>query len=170
MTAPGRDRKGRFVKTLEGAERDAEACRMRADAQSYQTISDHLGYGHASNARRAVEAMLRDTVADDVATLRALVLERLDRAERAVLEVMRTRHLTVSHGRVIKVPDPDAPPDDPDREVPLLDDGPVLQAVDRLLKIAQRRSALLGLDAPTKIQTDGTVKYTVEGIDVEALR
>jgi hypothetical protein len=39
------------------------------------------------------------------------------------------------------------------------DDGPKLQAIDRLLRVMERRSKLLGLDAPAKIaQTnpDGT--------------
>lgn len=169
MTTPGRDKKGRFARTLEGAARDAEACRMRADGHSLREISETLGYGSAANAKRSIEALLRETVVEDVSALRTLELERLDRAERAVMGVLRSRHVTVSHGKVIYVPDPEHP-EDPEREVPLLDDGPVLQAVDRLLKIAQRRSALLGLDAPTKVQSEGTVHYTVEGIDVAALR
>ena len=49
--------------------------------------------------------------------------------------VLRPEHVLVSGGRMVKQ----------DRE-PVPDDGPVLAAIDRLLKIAPRRVGLLGLD------------------------
>ncbi|WP_188195602.1 hypothetical protein [Nonomuraea sp. SYSU D8015] len=40
---------------------------------------------------------------------------------------------------------------------PLVDDGPKLAAIDRLLKIQARRAALLGLDAEKKVSVSGGV-------------
>jgi hypothetical protein len=48
--------------------------------------------------------------------------------------------VTVSHGRVIK----------DDFDEPILDDGPTLSAIDRILKIQERRAKFLGLDAPQR--------------------
>ena len=58
--------------------------------------------------------------------------------------------------------------DSPDRRE-LLDDGPVLQAVDRLLKIADRRAKLLGLDAPKRVEvSDGTPDLDAAVRELEA--
>ena len=58
----------------------------------------------------------------------------------------------VSQGRLIYLGD------DPQ---PLADDAPVLAAVDRLLKIQERRARLLGLDQPTK----STVTHAAADVD-----
>lgn len=58
----------------------------------------------------------------------------------AAMEVLEREHVTVSNGRVVSLDD----------GTPLPDDGPVLQAIDRLLRIQERRARLLGLDAPVK--------------------
>src|SRR6266567_8096904 len=44
----------------------------------------------------------------------------------------------------------------------LLDDGPVLQATDRLVKIAARRATLLGLDAPARSRIEVITPEMVE--------
>jgi hypothetical protein len=164
MTASGRDRKGRFTRTLEGAERDAEACRMHARGAPFQRIADELGYGHRSNARRAVLTHLEGIIQPAAAVARAAALERLGVVRERVWEVMNREHITVSHGKVIMIEGPDG------REQPLVDDAPILAAADRLVKIEQVQADLEGTKAPTKVQSEGTVHYTVEGIDVAALR
>lgn len=47
--------------------------------------------------------------------------------------------------------------------------GGNLGAVDRVLRVAERRARLLGLDAPTKIETEGAVRYQIVGIPPELL-
>jgi hypothetical protein len=42
-------------------------------------------------------------------------------------------------------------------------------ATDRLLKIADRRAKLLGLDAPLQVQQQQTVRYEIVGVDPSAL-
>ena len=134
-----RNGKGRFDRNPVTAERDAEAARLRARSLTYREIGEQLGLTVAS-AYEAVQRALRDTLTEPAADVRELELRRLDEMWAAVLAVLERDHLTVSHGKVITI----------DGE-PLKDDGPVLSAVDRLLKIQERRAKLLGLDSAEKV-------------------
>lgn len=160
MTTSGRDAKGRFTRTLAGVERDAEACRLHARGVSYQKIADELGYGNRANARRAILAHLESVVQPAAAVARAAALERLEVVREKVWEVMNREHVTVSHGRVVYGED----------ERPLVDDAPILAAADRLVTIEKVRADLEGTKAPTKVESDGTVRYVVEGVDMGQLR
>jgi hypothetical protein len=146
-------RSGKYVRTTDTAQRDAEAARLRSDGLSYQQIADKLGYSHRENARRAVSRALLAIVAEPAEDLRALELARLDQMWIDVLEVLRREHVTVSHGRVIY---------SEETGQPIIDDGPVLSAIDRLLRIQDRRAKLLGLDAPSKHEV-----VTIDAIDAE---
>lgn len=82
--------------------------------------------------------------------------ERLDRMEQAARKVLERHHITVNNGRIIEH----------DGE-PLLDDGPVLAAIDRLGRIEDARlrnneslRRLFGLDAPAKV--DATITETTQ--------
>ncbi|MEV0915435.1 hypothetical protein AB0I93_14340 [Streptomyces sp. NPDC049967] len=134
------DGKGRFARTLSTAEREAEAARLRSRGWTYQRIADELGWSNKGDAHHAVQKVLRDTVQEAGDDLRALELTRLDALYVAATEVLEREHITVSNGRIVSRDD----------GTPILDDAPVLQAIDRLLKIQERRSRLLGLDAPVK--------------------
>lgn len=134
------DGKGRFTRTLSTAEREAEAARLRSLGWTYQRIADELGWSNKGDAHHAVQRVLRDTVQEAGDDLRALELTRLDALYVAANEVLARKHVTVSNGRIVSGTDGG----------PILDDAPVLQAIDRLLKIQERRSKLLGLDAPIK--------------------
>lgn len=152
MTTQDRDNSGRFSRTLKGVERDREACRLRTRRCTYQQISDTLGYGSAANAHRAVQRTLAAIPRDAAEELVQLELDQLDMMTAAVIEVLEANHYVVSQGRLIYLND-DAPP--------LTDDSPVLAAVDRLLKIQERRARLLGLDQPTK----ATVTHAAADVD-----
>jgi hypothetical protein len=56
-----------------------------------------------------------------------------------------------------------------DNGEPLIDDGPTMQAADRILKIIERKTKLLGLDAPQKVESDVQVNYTFGGVDLNQL-
>ncbi|WP_329592139.1 hypothetical protein OG195_27320 [Streptomyces sp. NBC_01362] len=133
------DGKGRFVRTLSTAEREAEAARLRSLGWTYQRIADTLGWANKGDAHHAVSKVLRDTVQEAGDDLRSLELTRLDALYVAATEVLEREHVTVSNGRVVDL-----------HGAPIPDDGPVLAAIDRLLKIQERRARLLGLDAPVK--------------------
>ena len=146
-TGRTRDGKGRFDRDPDTAARDAEATRLRSRGWTYQRIADELGISKAS-AHDAVQRALRDTLTEPADDARQLELARLDAMYGAVLKVLETKHVTVSHGKVIELPDSSG------ELVPLEDDGPVLAAVDRLLRIQERRAKLLGLDVPARLSVD----------------
>lgn len=141
--------KGRFVKSPATARRDAEAAQLRADGKTYDQIAETLKFSDRSVARRAVERALAATVREPADELRQLELIRLDALWVEAVKVMTSEHVTVNNGRVIEIDG-----------VPLKDDGPTLSAIDRLLKIMERRAKLVGLDSATKVEV-----MTLDAID-----
>ena len=142
---------GKFVRSVETAERDAEAARLRSRGRTYPQIAEELGYCDKGAAHHAVKKILDGIVVEARDLLIKMELDKLDMMTRAVIDVLEGQHYVVSDGRIVYIGDKD----DPDRKE-LLDDGPVLQAVDRLLKIADRRAKLLGLDAPKRVEVGDT--------------
>ncbi len=138
------------------AERNTAMWKMRVNAHTQREIADHFGISQA-RVSQIFDEMLKERQQQGSDALRAFELDKLDQAEQAVLEVLRRHHVTVSNGKVMYLED-----------APMLDDAPVLAATDRLLRIAQRRAALLGLDAPQKIETT-SYDYTVNGVDAGKL-
>ncbi len=133
--------RGRFTKQSATAVRDAEAAQLRADGLTYQAIADRLGMSHRDLARRAVERALAATVREPADELRQLELIRLDALWLEAVKVMTTEHVTVNQGRVVELDG-----------LPIKDDGPTLAAIDRLLKIMERRAKLVGLDSASKVE------------------
>ena len=122
-----------------------------------------LGYTAPGDARRDLHRALeqhRDEEAAEVSIYRQQENERLDDElcrledlEAAARTVLRNHHIMVNNGRVILHPDTDQP---------MEDDAPVLQAIDRLVKIedarrrnGERRAKLNGLDMPLKNEIAG---------------
>ncbi|GAA2860020.1 hypothetical protein [Nonomuraea rubra] len=141
MTKGTRGGRGRFERNPDTAARDAEAARLRVRGFTYRQIADELGMAGPGKAHEAVQRILKETVQEAADDLRLVELERLDRMYQAALKVLETEHYAISHGKVIYLEEGGSP---------LADDGPVLAAMDRLLKIQERRAKLLGLDAPAK--------------------
>lgn len=135
-----RNSRGAFVRTPETARRDAEAAELRAQAYTYQQIADQLGFADKGEAHHAVQRALQAIVKEPAEKLRALELSRLDAMYEAAMRVLERRHVTVFNGKIMYI-----------GEEPLIDDAPVLQAIDRLLKVQERRARLLGLDAPKQL-------------------
>jgi hypothetical protein len=155
---------GRYTRSQDTAERDAAACRLRTEGRTYDQIAQQLGFADRSNARDAVERALKATVQEPADQVRQLELARLDALWAAAWAVLEREHVVVNSGEIVIDTREGA-----DGQ-PLLDDAPVLKAVQTLLKVAERRAKLLGLDAPTKIEQGGTVKYVIEGVDLGKLR
>lgn len=137
------DGKGRYIRTLTAAERDATAADLRSKGWTYQRIADELHYADKGEAHHAVSRVLKATVREAGDAARAMEHERLDRLSEAAWTVLERQHITVSNGKVISL----------DGQ-PLPDDGPVLQAIDRLLRISESRRKLDGLDAPSRVSVD----------------
>lgn len=165
---------GRYIRTPENAHRDAEACNLRTQGLTYQQIADRLGWTDKSAAYAAVNRALADITREPAEALLHFEVERLDAELQRLNEyeaeartVLKNPHIMVNNGRVILHPGTDEP---------MEDDAPVLQALDRLVKIedarrrnAERRAKLLGLDAEQKVNVSGSVKYEVIGVNPEDL-
>ncbi|MFD6565376.1 hypothetical protein [Micromonospora profundi] len=146
------------------AKRRAEAVAMRMAGASFQDIADKLGYNSRGAACQDINRALEANLAEQrtaVEVHRETELQRLDILWADAWAVLKREHITVSHGKVVyderTLADGEAKP--------LLDDGPVLQAISTLLKIQERRAKYLGLDAPTKVEA-----ITIDSLDAEIAR
>lgn len=141
------------------AQRRARVLAMRVEQRPYREIAAELGitettarddYAAAVRERHAELDKVRDTAV-------AIETAKLDALEQAAWQVLRARHITVQHGKIVR--------DEDDK--PIEDDAPVLQAIDRLVKIAERRSRLRGYDAPTKVEVDDARRAQIEAYAAE---
>ena len=168
-----RDDKNRFARRPETAARDAEAAILRAQGWTYPAIAEHLKFADRGNAYHAVQRAIANVIPEPAESILFFELERLDAElerlnglEEEVRTVLKRRHITVSNGRVIL---------HPDTEEPMEDDGFVLQAVDRLLKIeearrrnGERRAKYTGIEASIKV--DATVhEVTQQDIELQEM-
>lgn len=133
---------GRYDRDPDTATRDAKACELRAQGLTYAAIGIKLNLSKGQ-AYESVQRALRDTLTEPADDVRQLELIRLDELSRKAREVMLAKHLVVDKGAVVLWEDE-----------PLVDDAPVLQAIDRLVKIQERRAKLLGLDSPQRVSID----------------
>lgn len=133
---PGRSGAGRFMRTLEGAERDAEACRLKARGWTYGRIAEELEYANESGARKAVKRTLDKAPAEAAEELRAVMQMQLEYLYSRVMEALERKHLTVSQGGKVVVHNGEE----------LLDDGPIFQGADRAVRILERISKLMRVD------------------------
>ena len=72
---------------------------------------------------------------EEIHEARQAALHKYELWEQEALRVLAKEHPVVSWGRLIPG---------------LVDDGPKLQAIDRLLKIERRRAEIMGYDAPKR--------------------
>jgi hypothetical protein len=165
----------------EQAEKAAIVFQLKLDGHSFRAIEaitaapdgptrgDRIPWTTARDLLREELARRVDPKIDAYRVLHLERLEgellRLDELEARAREVLDRHHITVNNGRVIKLDDGE----------PLLDDGPVLAAIDRLLKIEDARRKnnesqrkLLGLDAPTKVDAQVT-EVTQQDIELQEM-
>lgn len=145
------------VKSLTIAERRTKAIEMRRVGIPWERIKDECGYSSAGAAAADIYKVLADRtreMGEATAGLRTIETDKLDAMERVILNIMRKPHILAQQGRVVIDPNTGQPAEDP---------GPVFQCIDRLLRIAERRAKLLGIDAPVKAQ----VEVKAVGIDAE---
>jgi hypothetical protein len=141
-----RSGKGKWVKGIDSVERDAEACRLYTfEGYTYQRISDELGYGGKSNAHRAIQRVLADTIKGPAEELRAREVLRAEEVYLMSREIARADHYAHSGGKIVYGPPVDGV------SLPLMDSGPRLSAMDRMLKAMERLAKLKGLDSPVKV-------------------
>jgi len=145
---------------VEKLARQQRALELRIAGMTYSQIGDAIGVGRATAYkyyREALGELLKENV-EKMEELRQLELARLDHLQREAETVLRKSHVYVSQGGKIVY----------DGDVKLVDDGPTMQAIATVLRIMERRSKLLGLDQPTKIEQSGSVEVTT-GYDLSKI-
>lgn len=144
------------AKRVEMEERAQKALDYRRQGLSFAQIGAQLGIDKVTAYRDVTRQLskLAEQNAGLAAEYRALELERLDDLERTARRILTTRHVQVSHGRVVRGIDVD-PRTGEVQDTTLEDDAPVLAAVQALLRIGERRARLLGLDAPRVTELTG---------------
>jgi len=145
------------AKAMTQVERRHKAIEMRRVGIPWEKIAEECGYSTPAVAAADIYKVLSDRVremGDAVSALRSLEADKLDAMERVIINVMRKPHILAQQGRIIIDPATGKPAEDP---------GPVFQCVDRLLRIAERRAKLLGIDNPVKTQ----VEIKAVGVDAE---
>jgi DNA-binding transcriptional MerR regulator len=139
-----------------GVQRDAYAVRLRALGWSLEEIADHLQLsGNPERAAACIRRGLAGTIRVARDEQRQLEVQSLDELERACWIQLKANHVMVSNGRVVRGDD----------DEPLEDDRFVLEVIDRILKIKDRRAKLLGLDAPTRTEV-----LTIDSVESEIIR
>jgi hypothetical protein len=148
------------------ADRRQQALDLRKQGKSYRAIGDELSISEAQ-AHRDVKAALARLAELELASaeeLRALELARLDTLAVEAWRILMSTHPYISGGKVLSGFTTEGKP------IGLTDDGPKLQAVDRLLRISESRRKLLGLDAAPKVplNPDGT-PYAASYVELRAV-
>lgn len=145
-------------------EREKKALELKKDGRSYRVIGDLLGVSH-TQARHDVEhalSYIRDDVATDAMKVRDLELARLDDDLTKLQDIIRGERYIVRDGAGNPVFKPNGEPlYDVKQRAPSV----VMQAIDRKLRIAERRAKLLGLDMPLQVE-----EITPESKVIDAIR
>lgn len=140
------------------AERDTQIVELKRSGLTFEEIGQQLDISRAT-AHRGFYRALRRVGADQVKAYREQQLQHIELAREVVLDVLAsyTRNVAIAgEGDVVDLGE---------------DHGPVMGAIDRLVRLQDHEAKLLGLYAATKMQTDVQVSYTVGGgIDPELLK
>lgn len=124
-------------------ERQKQALELRKAGASYRRIGDQLGISH-EQARRDIEGALalhREDVASSADGLRALEVARLDDTLYKLQLYLNGEPQYDAAGKFLNTK----------RFAP----ATVMAAIDRTLKVMERRAKLLGLDKPIKVEHSG---------------
>lgn len=133
-------------------ERDAEIWRLTTLGWAGWRIVRAMGLADIKDVSAALTRYLESSELDDEQK-RAVMVGQLDEAIRRTMEILGHVHYKVYKGSLIMVPeDPMDPRSIADIKayVPLIDDGPRLDAAKTLAVLLDRKAKLLGLDAPEK--------------------
>lgn len=138
------------VRMYHSWKKDREASRLAAIGHSPEEIAEMLDLRDSitgePDPRRAVKAVQRGLTAVyrfTVDETRLQELQSLDEMERHLWQSLRREHVLVQQGRVIMI----------EGQV-VQDERFVLEALDRILKIKERRAKYLGLDAQVRLSVE----------------
>jgi hypothetical protein len=139
--------------------RDAQSLGYRARGWTYERIANEMGYTNRSGAQKAVERAMAAAVRETTEAAKALLLADLNALKKEAWQVLESNHITVSHGQVVTITGPDG------ERVPVPDDSPVLNAIDRIVRIDQEMAKIYGAYAPTRSEV-----ITLDAVEAEILK
>jgi len=169
-----RDGNGRFTRSIKTAARDFEAAELRIKGRSLQEIATELGYASRGHAHDGITRAFAALPTEDAEAAKRLDLERIDRLIARAWDVMERTHVAYSNGQVVRRRtdqyelDDDGYErlDDQGNRIPeyeeVLDDGPILAAIDRIEKLIARRARIFGYEAPAKAKIEVVTPETIE--------
>lgn len=135
--------------------RDIEIWRLRSRGVSVREIASRLDISEGVVYARINKAAELFQIEAAEAVIK-MELDRLDSLLVKAMDVLEARHVAYSHGKMMEDED----------GAPALDPKPVLDAIAAVLKIMDRRSKFLGLDAPTKSEQQINV-FKADKADIE---
>lgn len=148
-------------------EKENRALELRSKGWTLDAIAVELGYSNRGGAGKAVERALARAPRQLAPERRRIEDAKLDLMERTAWKVLEAHHYVVvmggkNAGDIVYAPD--------DGE-PLTDHGAVLSALTVLLRIADRRARLHGLDAPVRgrihVLTEDAVTAEIRRLEAE---
>ncbi len=151
---PQNPRTGRFLKTLESAGRDAEACRMLERGHTYQEIADTLGFGSRGHAWGSIQKALAALPRESAMELRRVRTNQLNYVLYNAIQIMERTYPVVSQsGQIVK---------DADGK-PLRDEGPRLAAIDKARRTIMDLARIEGIIAP--VRTEAVI--SIDSLDAQ---
>jgi hypothetical protein len=146
------------ARSVADRERDAQAVALRTRGLTHRQIAAQLGWSSPASAVEAINRALRDSYRENLEELRRVEEDKLDDLTRLAWREISRPHFVSSTatGRVVL---------HPVTGEPLVDSDAVLKGIDRLLRIAERRAKLRGLDKPIQHEV-----RTIDEIDARLLQ
>jgi len=134
--------RGKFLRTVESAERDGQACHLHAQGWTIREVSDELGYGSPGNCHRGIQRALAEAASlHGARELRELMIVELGELRRKMWAMVESPPPAFDRmGRIVVDGDGNQVPD----AAAVTNAGSVLiRAMDRLARLA-------GIDAPRR--------------------
>lgn len=151
------------ARSVEQAQRRAEMLTLRVQGLTLEQIGERMGVG-ADTVQRVISRALTAMTKEPAHELLALELGRCDVLLNEAMQTVKAFHPMVSGGRVVSAPmldsngQPVRNPETGDVLTRVLEDkAPKLAAIVTAVRVMERRSRLLGLDAPIRATQELTV-------------
>lgn len=131
--------------------------------RTFKQIGAELGFS-TQRAHEIYWDAMNAVQAKSVEARRAQMADQLDEVVRVASAVMAKDHIAHSNGRVVMTLNEDG------EEMPVLDDGPKLDAGRTIIAAQARLARMIGADAATKVESEVSVlRYEVVGVDTEGV-
>ena len=162
-------------KAIEQAQRRAEIMRLRLDGLTLEEIGTHMGIARDA-VHNIISRALDNLNKKPAEDLLAMELARCEELIEESMATVRAFHPLIANGKVVYAPvldDNGQPMRDPATgevlTTVLEDKAPKLAAIATSIRVLERRSKYLGLDAPVRAQTDLTVNTQSTAPDLSHL-